>query len=76
MAHIKAYFPTTLDRETIKKDSKILRRIVREDFLSATATQGISAFNLRLFQEPIRSGDIVLTANQLCGQNLVAASTS
>ena len=46
------------------------RRIIHELRL------GISAFNFRWFQQPIRFCGIVLTANQRCGQNLAAVSTS
>ena len=52
------------DRKTIKKDSKIL-------FFADGGS-----LNFRLFQQPIRSCGIVLTANQRCGQNLAAVSTN
>ena len=79
IAHIKVYFPTTQDRKTIKKTAKSFSPLTADHsrrFLSAAATQGISAFNFRWFQQPIRSCGIVLTANQRCGQNLAAVSSS
>ena len=67
------------DRKTIKKTAKSISPLTADHsrrFLSAAVTQGISAFNFRWFQQPIRSCGIVLTVNQRCGQNLGAVSSS
>ena len=66
------------DRKTIRKKkqqnpSLRWRRIIHEDCLVLPATRRIKAFNFRWFQQPIKSRGIALTANQRCGQNLVAA---
>ena len=62
---------TQSNKKTAKQFSPLTAKI-----LSATATRGISAFNFRWFQQPIRSCGIVLTANQHCGQSLTIETTN
>ena len=77
--HILRHILLPQNRKTIKKGGKIILSAYGGSFekiLSATATRGISAFNFRWFQQPIRSCGIVLTANQHSGQSLTIETTN